>query len=174
MIEFGEIKEVKEVTVVVSFPALDSDIECNMLYPYTTEQQLYYKPKVGESVACHLGARKVCLGAMFNDQDKAPNTEGTIYKSDTTEVIKSSEGVEIKKGDVTVKVSDKVEIKKGNTQFNVSDKIEIKGASTDLKTVLDKIIDQLSGLKTVKGDTISPDAIPQLQLLKQQLSTLLK
>ncbi|MBN1112568.1 MAG: hypothetical protein JXA53_06595 [Bacteroidales bacterium] len=175
MIEFGEIKEVKTTSVVVFFPQLETEIECQLLYPYTTEQQSYFVPAKGEQVACLLSEGKnICLGSLYNDTDKPTASQGTLYKSNDVTIEKTKDGLTMKKGNTSVVLTDVVTVKKGLTEFIIDDKISIKGASTDLKTVLDSLIDEFKSLATTMGGTLLPPAIIKLELIKKQLSTLLK
>ncbi len=99
--------------------------------------------------------------------------EGKVSaKLNKVEVTTTADGdLTVDNGKATINID-----KDGNVSVNAQGKYTIKNSSTDLTTVISKLVDEIEGLAIVcpnGAGSINPSSVAKLELWKQQLQTLL-
>lgn len=99
--------------------------------------------------------------------------EGKVSsKLNKVEVTTTADGdITVDNGKATINID-----KDGNVSVNAQGKYTIKNSSTDLTTVISKLVDEIEGLAIVcpnGAGSINPSSVAKLELWKQQLQTLL-
>lgn len=119
---------------------------------------------------------------LFNDRDIDNWFSGKSNGSVATARLHSfSDGIALvglhsKQNPIEDYSTDKVELRKPGTETKVSlgDKIKIINAMTDLKTVLDDLIDQIKAITTSGGQSVSGASQAALELIKLEIGELLE
>ena len=99
--------------------------------------------------------------------------EGKVSaKLNKVEVTTTADGdITVDNGKTTINID-----KDGNVSVNAQGKYTIKNSSTDLTTVISKLVDEIEGLEIVcpnGAGSVNPSSVGKLELWKQQLQTLL-
>lgn len=154
MIEIGTVtaQNAKQSTVTVSFEQLGTQAECCVLQQSTGTNIVFILPSVDTQVVCWLESGKnIALGALFSDRDATPSG----VKAD---------GYYQRVGDVSFQIE--------------GDKASLKNSSSDLKTILNDILNAIQNLtvSTPMGPsgTPLPPTVQAIEKCVQDLNNLLQ
>lgn len=169
MIEIGLVKQVdpESAMILVEFKQLDTEANCSVLTPVAGDNNVFHLPPVGAQVVCWLeGAKNIALGCVFSEVDPAP--EGVDENTEVRQFGKTK----------TTATADRYTIEQDKVSFELSgNKASLKNDSTDLKTILNDLLNAIKTLTVATAvgpsGTPLPPTIQAVAQLEQKVNNLL-
>lgn len=142
MIEIGTVSSQKDGKVVVNFEHLNTTTECDVLQATTGNNTIFILPTINTQVVCWIESGKnMVLGALFSQAEPSPK----------------------EKADLLVKC--------GDMQCTIADnKMQLKNSSSDLKTILNDILDVVKNITVSTPTGVSGTPLPPTILSVEQCS----